>query len=192
MKFSPPKENQRSEILQRQQRLKMARSAQAYVRGSTVKFYEWLETAEGKVPEGSPIWICGDCHLGNLQGRKGFHDSSNDNREDEEEAEPVAGGPRPDCRGGPAALGRTERGREVVVSSRKGKNSAPWHISGDLGAEVGRKLVVLDRLALLVTAVFSDCYPGVTERSRSLRASSGVGTAIGVIFSGPAASAGWY
>jgi uncharacterized protein (DUF2252 family) len=66
MKFSPPKENQRSEILQRQQRLKMARSAQAYVRGSTVKFYEWLETAEGKVPEGPPIWICGDCHLGNL------------------------------------------------------------------------------------------------------------------------------
>jgi uncharacterized protein (DUF2252 family) len=66
MKFSPPKTRQRSEILQRQQRLKMARSAQAYVRGSTVKFYEWLETAKGKVPEGPPIWICGDCHLGNL------------------------------------------------------------------------------------------------------------------------------
>jgi len=44
----------------------MARSAQAYVRGSTVKFYEWLETSKGKVPEGPPIWICGDCHLGNL------------------------------------------------------------------------------------------------------------------------------
>ena len=66
MKFSPPKESQRSEILKRQQQLKMARSAQAYVRGSTVKFYEWLETARGKVPEGPPIWICGDCHLGNL------------------------------------------------------------------------------------------------------------------------------
>ena len=66
MKFSPPNEQERSEILQREQRLKMARSAQAYVRGSTVKFYEWLETATGKVPEGPPIWICGDCHVGNL------------------------------------------------------------------------------------------------------------------------------
>jgi len=66
MKFAQPKEQQRPEILQRQQRLKMARSAQAYVRGSTVKFYEWLKTAKGKVPEGPPIWICGDCHLGNL------------------------------------------------------------------------------------------------------------------------------
>lgn len=66
MKFSQPRENQRAQFLERQQRLKMARSAQAYVRGSTVKFYEWLETAKGRVPEGPPIWICGDCHVGNL------------------------------------------------------------------------------------------------------------------------------
>src|ERR1700677_3007258 len=66
MKFSQPEEDQRAAILQKQQRLKMARSAQAYVRGSTVKFYEWLETAKGTVPEGPPIWICGDCHVGNL------------------------------------------------------------------------------------------------------------------------------
>jgi uncharacterized protein (DUF2252 family) len=46
--------------------LKMARSAHAYVRGSTVKFYEWLEASAGKVPQGPPVWICGDCHLGNL------------------------------------------------------------------------------------------------------------------------------
>jgi uncharacterized protein (DUF2252 family) len=46
--------------------LKMARSAHAYVRGNTVKFYEWLETSAGKVPEGPAVWICGDCHLGNL------------------------------------------------------------------------------------------------------------------------------
>jgi uncharacterized protein (DUF2252 family) len=44
----------------------MARSAHAYVRGSTVKFYEWLEESSGKVPEGPRVWICGDCHLGNL------------------------------------------------------------------------------------------------------------------------------
>jgi uncharacterized protein (DUF2252 family) len=66
MKFSSPQEHQRAEVLQRQQRLKMARSAQAYVRGSTIKFYEWLRTSSGRVPKGPPIWICGDCHLGNL------------------------------------------------------------------------------------------------------------------------------
>lgn len=46
---------------------KMARSAHAYVRGNTRQFYEWLGTASGHaVPKGPPVWICGDCHLGNL------------------------------------------------------------------------------------------------------------------------------
>jgi uncharacterized protein (DUF2252 family) len=45
---------------------KMARNAHAYVRGSTVKFYEWLEASDGKLPAGPSVWICGDCHLGNL------------------------------------------------------------------------------------------------------------------------------
>jgi uncharacterized protein (DUF2252 family) len=50
-----------------QQSLKMARSAHAYVRGSTVKFYEWLEAQKrGRLPEGPAVWICGDCHAGNL------------------------------------------------------------------------------------------------------------------------------
>lgn len=45
----------------------MARSAHAYVRGSTVQFYEWLEKQKkGTLPEGPPVWICGDCHVGNL------------------------------------------------------------------------------------------------------------------------------
>ena len=45
----------------------MARSAHGYVRGSTVKFYEWLENSSRcKLPEGPPVWICGDCHVGNL------------------------------------------------------------------------------------------------------------------------------
>jgi len=66
MTFIQPKESDRAEILRRQQRLKMARSAHAYVRGSTVKFYEWLEKAKSKIPAGPPIWICGDCHVGNL------------------------------------------------------------------------------------------------------------------------------
>src|SRR5208282_3211035 len=47
--------------------LKMASSAHAYVRGSTEHFYQWLEKRGAKaVPEGPPIWICGDCHAGNL------------------------------------------------------------------------------------------------------------------------------
>jgi uncharacterized protein (DUF2252 family) len=57
---------ERAETLIRTRNLKMARSAHAYVRGSTVKFYEWLESSSGKVPDGPPVWICGDCHVGNL------------------------------------------------------------------------------------------------------------------------------
>ena len=57
----------RAGLLRQSRNLKMARSAHAYVRGNTVKFYEWLETADAaKLPLGPPIWICGDCHLGNL------------------------------------------------------------------------------------------------------------------------------
>ena len=45
----------------------MARSAHAYVRGNTLKFYEWLEVGAGDtLPKGPAIWICGDCHVGNL------------------------------------------------------------------------------------------------------------------------------
>jgi uncharacterized protein (DUF2252 family) len=46
--------------------LKMARSSHAYVRGSTTKFYEWLEASEATIPHGPPVWICGDCHMGNI------------------------------------------------------------------------------------------------------------------------------
>ncbi len=46
---------------------KMARSAHAYVRGNTLKFYDWLTNCDqSAVPQGPAIWICGDCHLGNL------------------------------------------------------------------------------------------------------------------------------
>jgi uncharacterized protein (DUF2252 family) len=45
----------------------MAVSAHAYVRGNTLKFYEWLGSLKrGTLPEGPAIWICGDCHVGNL------------------------------------------------------------------------------------------------------------------------------
>src|SRR6478752_2363883 len=46
---------------------KMAASAHAYVRGSTKRFYEWLDRADrAGLPCGPPVWICGDCHVGNL------------------------------------------------------------------------------------------------------------------------------
>jgi uncharacterized protein (DUF2252 family) len=46
---------------------KMARSVHAYVRGNTMKFYEWLNAADiQSIPQGPAIWICGDCHTGNL------------------------------------------------------------------------------------------------------------------------------
>lgn len=46
---------------------KMARSAHAYVRGNTAKFYQWLAAHDdGSVPDGPAIWICGDCHIGNM------------------------------------------------------------------------------------------------------------------------------
>jgi len=61
-----PRPSQRAVHLLRARNLKMARSAHAYVRGSTIKFYEWLEQGPRNVPSGPPIWICGDCHIGNL------------------------------------------------------------------------------------------------------------------------------
>jgi len=45
----------------------MARSSNAYVRGNTLKFYESLDALPKQaLPEGPAIWICGDCHVGNL------------------------------------------------------------------------------------------------------------------------------
>ncbi|WP_267387402.1 DUF2252 family protein [Sphingomonas sp. GC_Shp_3] len=63
-----PSPTERHEILETNRTRKMARSAHAYVRGNTVKFYEWLEASPvaGRVPIGPAVWICGDCHLGNL------------------------------------------------------------------------------------------------------------------------------
>jgi uncharacterized protein (DUF2252 family) len=57
---------QRADHLRATRNLKMARSAHAYVRGSTTKFYEWLEASPAGVPAGPAVWICGDCHVGNL------------------------------------------------------------------------------------------------------------------------------
>jgi uncharacterized protein (DUF2252 family) len=65
MKFMSPENRQ--EHLAASRNLKMARSPQAFVRGSTIKFYQWLEAGRAcEIPEGPAVWICGDCHSGNL------------------------------------------------------------------------------------------------------------------------------
>jgi uncharacterized protein (DUF2252 family) len=59
--------SERDSALRQSRNLKMAGSAHAYVRGNTLKFYEWLAASDSsKVPQGPPVWICGDCHVGNL------------------------------------------------------------------------------------------------------------------------------
>jgi uncharacterized protein (DUF2252 family) len=61
----PPED--RDAALENTRTLKMARSSHRYVRGSTVQFYEWLNGPEAiEIPDGPPVWICGDCHVGNL------------------------------------------------------------------------------------------------------------------------------
>lgn len=58
---------ERANLLERKRNLKMARSAHAYVRGATAQFYGWLsEVDHAGIPEAPHVWICGDCHAGNL------------------------------------------------------------------------------------------------------------------------------
>jgi uncharacterized protein (DUF2252 family) len=62
-----PRPAERASVLSALRNAKMARSAHAYVRGNTVKFYEWLAGLKrSQLPQGPSIWICGDCHIGNL------------------------------------------------------------------------------------------------------------------------------
>jgi len=62
-----PTPAERATALKARRQVKMARSAHAYVRGNTKNFYDWLEGSAGlPVPAGPAIWICGDCHAGNI------------------------------------------------------------------------------------------------------------------------------
>lgn len=61
-----PRPSQRDTWLTERHNLKMAKSAHAYMRGNTVQYYEWLDSAASRLPQGPPLWICGDCHLGNI------------------------------------------------------------------------------------------------------------------------------
>jgi uncharacterized protein (DUF2252 family) len=61
------KPSDRASVLVANRQAKMAQSAHAYVRGNTLQFYEWLKKHSSQtIPEGPPIWICGDCHVGNI------------------------------------------------------------------------------------------------------------------------------
>src|SRR6204780_1595965 len=61
------KPEDREAVLTERRQMKMAFSAHSYVRGSALKFYEWLGSSTARsLPQGPPVWICGDCHLGNL------------------------------------------------------------------------------------------------------------------------------
>lgn len=59
---------QRRGVLEQRRRIKMAQSTHAYVRGNTAKFYDWLagSAVAAALPQGPGVWICGDCHLGNM------------------------------------------------------------------------------------------------------------------------------
>lgn len=62
-----PAPDQRKPILLRRRDAKMARSPHAYVRGNTAQYYDWLHSLPGqRLPRGPAIWICGDCHIGNI------------------------------------------------------------------------------------------------------------------------------
>ncbi len=62
-----PRPNERAPLLNAIRNRKMARSAHAYVRGNTALFYEWMDDQSGNaIPQGPPVWIGGDCHVGNL------------------------------------------------------------------------------------------------------------------------------
>ncbi len=63
----PISPEERAPLLHARREAKMTSSAHAYVRGSTKRFYEWLESSRGaSLPKAPIIWISGDSHLGNM------------------------------------------------------------------------------------------------------------------------------
>ncbi|HMA50268.1 MAG TPA: DUF2252 family protein [Magnetospirillaceae bacterium] len=64
---SLPKPSGRGALLRARQQRKMACSPECYVRGSTRQFYDWLDSDKRtRLSDGPEIWICGDCHIGNI------------------------------------------------------------------------------------------------------------------------------
>jgi uncharacterized protein (DUF2252 family) len=63
---SPASVADRGAVLRQSRDRKMARSVHAFVRGDVAGFYAMLDASMGKLPDAPALWICGDCHLGNL------------------------------------------------------------------------------------------------------------------------------
>lgn len=62
-----PAGDQRAHVLALLRSRKMARSMHTYTRGTAERFYAWVANRRpGALPDGPAVWICGDCHLGNL------------------------------------------------------------------------------------------------------------------------------
>jgi uncharacterized protein (DUF2252 family) len=62
----PMSHRELSTLLAKRRSLKMAQSPHAFVRGNTAQFYAWLAEDSVSICSGPPVWICGDCHIGNL------------------------------------------------------------------------------------------------------------------------------
>ncbi|MCJ2069871.1 DUF2252 domain-containing protein [Methylobacterium sp. J-030] len=63
----PVRSGRDASVLEHRRLCKIASSPHAYVRGTTARFYELIaRMPAGTLPEGPPVWICGDAHLGNL------------------------------------------------------------------------------------------------------------------------------
>ncbi|MBH9807694.1 DUF2252 domain-containing protein, partial [Clostridioides difficile] len=61
----PARSGRAASVLNHRRLCKIASSPHAYVRGSTARFYELLAgMPAGTLPEGPPVWLCGDAHLG--------------------------------------------------------------------------------------------------------------------------------
>ena len=65
-KFPNVNLRRRERLLEASRIEKMARSSHAFVRGNTEQHYAWLEPHDAAIPKGPSVWICGDCHVGNL------------------------------------------------------------------------------------------------------------------------------
>jgi uncharacterized protein (DUF2252 family) len=62
-----PNSSDRAALLRARRQRKMACSPERYVRGSTRQFYDWLDSDKStRLSDGPEIWICGDCHIGNI------------------------------------------------------------------------------------------------------------------------------
>jgi uncharacterized protein (DUF2252 family) len=126
----------------------MASSAHAYVRGSTVQFYKWLqERGERAVPQGAPVWICGACHAGNLGPLAGATGRINVQIRDLDQT--VIGNPNHDlirvalslglCPSGPASIATRSPSRRALPAARalmSGPRQGSTRVSDNLSNRV--------------------------------------------------------